>query len=52
MINTFPAEKKTIKNNVLSAETIQTKNEINTNLRTVRMEIKRMQIPNNSSDKK
>jgi hypothetical protein len=35
MVNTFPAEKKTIKNNVLFVEITQAKNKINANLRIV-----------------
>ena len=52
MVSTFLAEKKIIKNNVLSVEAIQTEKEININLRTIRMGIKEIQIPNNSSNKK
>jgi hypothetical protein len=35
MINTFPAEKKTIKNNVLFVKITQVKKETNANLRTI-----------------
>jgi hypothetical protein len=52
MVNTFPAEEKTIKDNVLFVEAIQTEKKISANLRIIRMGIKEMQIFDNSSDKK
>jgi hypothetical protein len=52
MISTFLAEKKIIKNNVLFIEITQIKKETGINFRTIRIGIKGMQIPNNSSDKK
>jgi hypothetical protein len=52
MVNTFPAEERTIKNNILFVETTQTEKKINANLRIIRIKIKRMQVPNDSSDKK
>jgi hypothetical protein len=52
MVNTFPAKRKIIKDNVLTAEAIQTKNKTGINLRTIRMRIKGMQVPDNSSKKK
>jgi hypothetical protein len=52
MVNTFLAEEKIIKNNILSVEAIQTKKEIGINIRIIRMGIKKMQVSNNSSDKK
>ena len=42
MINIFFAERKTIKNNVLSVEITQVKKETNANLRIIRMRIKGM----------
>jgi hypothetical protein len=41
MVSTFSAKKRTIKNNILITETTQTKNKINTNLRIIRIEIKK-----------
>jgi hypothetical protein len=35
MISTFPAKKKTIKNNILSAEITQARNEKGANIRTI-----------------
>jgi hypothetical protein len=52
MVSTFPAERKIIKNNVLAAEVIQIKNEIDTNFRIIRIGIKKMQVSNNSNDEK
>jgi hypothetical protein len=51
MISTFLTEEKTIKNNVLSIEVTQAEKETDANLRTIRMEIKEIQVPNNSNDK-
>jgi hypothetical protein len=52
IVSTFLEKGRTIKDNILAAEAIQAKKEIGTNLRTVRMGIKEMQVPDNSSDKK
>jgi hypothetical protein len=52
MVSTFPAKKRIIKNNILAAEITQTGVKIGINLRIIRMRIKGMQVPNNSSDKK
>jgi hypothetical protein len=52
MINTFLAERKIIKNNILSVETIQVKKKKNTNLRIIRIRIKGIQVSDNSSDEK
>jgi hypothetical protein len=52
MVNTFLTEKRIIKNNILFAEAIQIKNEKNVNFRIIRIGIKGMQVPDNSSDKK
>ena len=45
MVSTFLAEKKFIKNNVLSIEVTQTEKKINVNLRTIRIEIKKNASP-------
>jgi hypothetical protein len=52
MISTFPTEKKIIKNNILSVEVTQAKKETDANLRIIRIRLKKIQIPNNSSNKK
>jgi hypothetical protein len=52
MVSTFLTEKRTIKNNILSIEITQTKKKTNINFRIIRIRIKGMQVPNNSSDKK
>jgi hypothetical protein len=42
MISIFLTKKRTIKDNILSVEATQARKKINTNLRTVRIEIKEM----------
>jgi hypothetical protein len=45
MVSTFPAEKRIIKNNILSAEIIQARNEIGANMRIIQIGIKKNASP-------
>jgi hypothetical protein len=51
MISVYLTKEKTIKNNILAAETAYTGNEISVSLRTIRIGINEMQVLDNFSDK-